>query len=102
MSVPISCSLDWKVMMIELKGVVKRYDELVALNGVSLNISSEIFGLLGANGAGKSTMLKLILGIIKPDEGSVKVNGLEVRIKPVEARKIIGYLPENLVLYERL
>lgn len=89
-------------MMIELKGVVKRYDELIALNGVSLTIGSEIFGLLGANGAGKSTLLKLILGIIKPDEGSVKVNGIEVRIKPVEVRKTIGYLPENLVLYERL
>jgi ABC-2 type transport system ATP-binding protein len=88
--------------MIKLESVVKRYDKLVALNEVNLTIGKEIFALLGANGAGKSTMLKLILGIIEPDEGKILVANQEVKYSLVETRQKIGYLPENLVLYERL
>lgn len=88
--------------MIKLEKVVKRYDQLVALNEVSLTIGKEILALLGANGAGKSTMLKLILGMIEPDEGKLLVAEHEVKYNLVETRQKIGYLPENLVLYERL
>jgi ABC-2 type transport system ATP-binding protein len=88
--------------MIEIEGVVKRYGELVALDKVSLSIGSDLFALVGANGAGKSTLLKLILGVIEPDEGRVIVCGHNVKSKPVKVRQLIGYLPENLVLYERL
>lgn len=88
--------------MIKLDSVVKRYGDLIALNQVSLSIGTEIFALLGANGAGKSTMLKLILGMIEPDEGKVLVADKEVKFNYVQTRQIIGYLPENLVLYERL
>lgn len=88
--------------MIVLEQVVKRYGDLVALNQVDLTIGAEILALLGANGAGKSTMLKLILGIVEADEGRVLVGGHNARYKPVEVRRLIGYLPENLVLYERL
>lgn len=88
--------------MIKLDSVVKCYGDLIALNKVSLSIGKEIFALLGANGAGKSTMLKLILGMIEPDEGTVLVAEKEVKYNYVQTRQIIGYLPENLVLYERL
>ncbi|MBI4852444.1 MAG: ABC transporter ATP-binding protein [Acidobacteria bacterium] len=88
--------------MIKLDSVTKCYGELKALNEVSLSIGSEIFALLGANGAGKSTMLKLILGMIEPDSGIVLVKDKEVKFNYVQTRQAIGYLPENLVLYERL
>lgn len=88
--------------MIKLESVVKRYGDLKALNEVNLTIGKEIFALLGANGAGKSTMIKLILGMIEPDTGRVLVADKEVKYHLVETRQIIGYLPENLVLYERL
>src|SRR5438093_507661 len=88
--------------MIEIDGVVKRYGELVALGGVSLKINAEILGLIGANGAGKSTLFKLILGMIEPDAGRILVCGHDVKAKPIRVRQLIGYLPENLVLYERL
>lgn len=88
--------------MISFEGVTKSYDKLTALDDVTFSIDNEVFGLLGANGAGKSTLLKLILGIIEPDKGRVMVNGHEVKHNSVSTRKLIGYLPENLVLYERL
>ncbi|MBI3949200.1 MAG: ABC transporter ATP-binding protein [Acidobacteria bacterium] len=87
---------------LEIKNVTKRYDELVAVNHVSFAINREIFGLLGANGAGKSTLHKAILGLIKMDEGEIHVCGHHLRRYPIEAKKLIGYLPEDLHLYERL
>ncbi|MBL8148396.1 MAG: ABC transporter ATP-binding protein [Blastocatellia bacterium] len=88
--------------MIKIGEVVKRYNKITALNRVSLNIGAEVVALLGANGAGKSTLLKLLLGLIEPDEGRVEVCGHEVKRHPITVRGLIGYLPENLVLYERL
>jgi ABC-2 type transport system ATP-binding protein len=88
--------------MIEFQGVVKHYNTLTALNNVTFTIGAEVFGLLGANGAGKSTLLKLILGLLEPDAGRVLVNGKEVKTYSVGVRRLIGYLPENLLLYERL
>lgn len=88
--------------MIVLESVVKKYGELTALDGVSLEIGTDTLALLGANGAGKSTLLKLILGLIEPDKGRVVVFGHEVKREPVRVRSLLGYLPENLLLYERL
>lgn len=88
--------------MIVLEGVLKKYGELTALDRVSLEIRADALALLGANGAGKSTLLKLILGLIEPDEGRVLVCGHEVRREPVRVRSFLGYLPEDLLLYERL
>ena len=86
-----------------VESLVKRYHETVALDGVSLEVApGEIFGLLGANGAGKSTLLKSVLGLIRPDEGVVRVCGDEVRRDPLVVRRRIGYLPEDLRLYDRL
>ena len=80
----------------------KAYGEVVALDGVSLEADGEILGLIGANGAGKSTLYRSILDLVALDEGTIEVGGLEVGRRSVEARRLIGYLPEELHLYDRL
>lgn len=88
---------------IELAGVSKSFGALKAVKKLSLVVKpGEIRGLLGPNGSGKSTTMKMILGLLKPDYGSVKVRGIDVKAKPVEARRIIGYVPETPFLYEYL
>ncbi|MCB9383441.1 MAG: ABC transporter ATP-binding protein [Bryobacterales bacterium] len=88
---------------LEALHVVKRYHDKAALDDVSLGVEQgEIFGLLGANGAGKSTLLKSVLGLVRPDAGEIRVLGEEVKRDPLAARRKIGYLPEDLRLYDRL
>jgi len=62
----------------------------------------ELFGLIGANGAGKSTLLKIIVGLLAPDQGEVTVGDVDVLQNPVQARKLIGYSPEEPILYDYL
>lgn len=87
---------------LEIREVVKRYGETVALDGVSFDVDGGIFGLLGANGAGKSTLYRAILDTVVLDGGEIRVHGLDVRRKGPEARRRVGYLPEELRLYDRL
>ena len=88
---------------IELKGVSKSFGAINAVKELGLVVKpGEIRGLLGPNGSGKSTTMKMILGLLKPDSGSVNVCGIDVRAKPVEARRTIGYVPETPFLYEYL
>ena len=86
---------------IEVNNVAKSYGPVVALKGLSFRLTSgEKCALLGPNGAGKSTTLKLLVGLLKPDQGEVKVGGLDP--SSTEARKIIGYLPEDASPYRTL
>jgi len=83
--------------------VSKSFGTLKAVNEFSLFVGAgEIRGLLGPNGSGKSTTMKMILGMLKPDSGAINVCGIDVRSKPVEARRYIGYVPETPFLYEYL
>ncbi len=81
---------------------VNRSDKEV-LNGISFNVkSSEVYALLGGNGAGKSTTLLCFLGFLKPAGGRLSVNGVDVVEDPTSAREAIAYLPESASLYEHL
>lgn len=92
--------------MIEVTGLEKKYDELQILKNIDLTIKKgEIFGLVGLSGAGKSTLLRCINGLVPYEEGSLKVNGIEVKqLKKSELRefrKNIGMIFQNFSLLER-
>ncbi len=88
--------------LVEVEGVTKRYGELTAVDDVSFTVGPEVFGLLGSNGAGKSTTIKMLVGLLLPDAGAIRVAGHDARADGIEARRAVGYLPEDLELYERL
>lgn len=86
--------------MIEVRGLSKSFGTMKALDDVSFRINrGEILGFLGPNGAGKSTTMKIVTTFLAPDGGSVKVDGVDVLEHPLEVRRRIGYLPENVPLY---
>ncbi len=88
---------------IEVSNLTKTYGKVVALNGVSLEVAKgEVLGLLGPNGAGKSTLMKIVVGILRPTSGYVKVGGVDVAKDPEDAKRNVGYLPENPSLYTGL
>lgn len=90
--------------MIELNEISKSYNgKYKAVDNLTLTINSgEIFGFLGPNGAGKSTTIKMITGIIKPDNGSINVNGVDILKQPIEAKQQIGYVPDSPDMFLRL
>ena len=89
--------------VVAIESVIKRYAALVAVNQVSLSVApGEIYGLLGANGAGKSTLMRMMTGIAQPDEGRVLIQGTDIVRDGPKAKRHLGYLAEELVLYERL
>jgi ABC-2 type transport system ATP-binding protein len=75
--------------------VTKRYPGVTALDSLSLSLEPGIIGLVGANGAGKSTFIRILLGLLAPTSGSVEVLGINSLTHPLEVRKYIGYLPEH-------
>ena len=88
---------------VELRRVAKRYADIVAVDYIDLDVKyGEIFGLLGPNASGKSTTLKMILGLVKPDSGSVKVLGINAEDDPVAVKRQVGYVPETPRIYEFL
>ena len=88
------------VQAIQVKGLHKSYGAHKALRGIDFEVSEgEVVGFLGPNGAGKSTAMKILTGFISPSSGSAKVFDREVLTHPIDARKHIGYLPENAPIY---
>jgi gliding motility-associated transport system ATP-binding protein len=86
--------------MIEVQQLTKRYGELTAINNVSFSVASgQILGFLGPNGSGKTTTMRIITGFMPASSGTVKVAGFDIFDDSFEARKRIGYLPENPPLY---
>ena len=86
--------------MIEVSGLSKSFGTMKALDDVSFRLGrGEILGFLGPNGAGKSTTMKIITTFLAADGGTVKVDGIDVLEQPLEVRRRIGYLPENVPLY---
>ena len=86
--------------MIEVENVSRFFGDFCAVNDISFSIpTGEIVGLLGPNGAGKTTTMRMITGFLEPSKGSVKIDGIDVVENPVEAKKKIGYMPENAPVY---
>jgi len=89
--------------MIELINVTKRYDDTTVVDNLNIQIKTgEIVGIIGHNGAGKSTTLKMIAGLVEPTSGEVRVMGRDIRKEGVKIKQHIGYLSEESPLYEAM
>ena len=89
--------------LVVVEEITKKYGDLTAVNNVSISINAgEVYALVGANGAGKSTLIRMIIGITEPDSGRRLVCGEDLAHGKPEAKRHLGYLPEELVLYEQL
>jgi ABC-2 type transport system ATP-binding protein len=98
LSTPSSLSL-----AVETHDLVRTFGEFVAVDHVNLNVSrGSFFGFLGPNGAGKSTTIKMLTGLLAPTSGKVRVLGRDIEKEPLEVRRRIGVVPEDLNLFERL
>jgi ABC-2 type transport system ATP-binding protein len=88
---------------VEISNLTKTFGDVMAVDNISLQVKNgEIYGLLGPNGAGKTTTLKVIMGLLDPDSGITSVMGFNSLENPVEVKAVVGYVPEETVLYESL
>jgi ABC-2 type transport system ATP-binding protein len=88
---------------IEVSNLTKKFGHFVAVNNVTFNVAKgEVFGFLGANGAGKSTTIRMLCGLLNPTSGSAKVGGFDISREPEEVKKTIGYMSQKFSLYEDL
>jgi len=86
--------------MLQIDRLIKRFGGYTAVNGLSINIApGELFALLGPNGAGKTTTINCLLGFIRPDEGRALIDGLNVVEAPLETKRRLAYIPEQVNLY---
>jgi ABC-2 type transport system ATP-binding protein len=89
--------------MIEAQNLSRRYGDFTAVDGISFSVGEgEIVGMLGPNGAGKTTTIRMITGFLPPTSGRVTVAGKDLVDAPREARRELGYLPENVALYTEM
>ncbi|MBR9911954.1 MAG: ABC transporter ATP-binding protein [Gammaproteobacteria bacterium] len=89
--------------MLEVNQLTRQYDSYTAVDNVSFAIDKgEIVGLLGHNGAGKTTIMKMLCGYLEPNEGTVQVAGLNLAQEPLRVQRLLGYLPENLPVYPEM
>ena len=85
---------------IEAKNLKKSFGDFVAVDNINLTVErGEVVGFLGPNGAGKSTTMKMLTGFLEPDGGEIFIEGIDLKTKPLEAKKSIGYLPEGAPSY---
>ncbi len=86
--------------IIRVEGLTRRFGQFTAVDGVSFQVQQgEIFGYLGANGAGKSTTIRMLCGLLAPTEGKATVAGQDVRSKPEQVKRVIGYMSQKFSLY---
>ncbi|MFB4167144.1 ABC transporter ATP-binding protein [Virgibacillus sp. JSM 102003] len=89
--------------IIKVSNASKSYDDQLAVDHLSLQIpKGEIYGLLGPNGAGKTTAILMLLGLSEPTSGSVSVCGINSTRQPIEVKRRVGYLPDNLGFYQNM
>lgn len=88
---------------LEAMGLHKKFGGAVAVNDVSLSVrQGSIFGFVGPNGAGRTTTLSMMTGLLRPGAGQVLVGGIDVWREPIEAKKLLGVLPDRMRLFDRL
>lgn len=86
-----------------IRGLAKRFGQKIAVNGINLDVpAGSFYGLVGPNGAGKTTALSMATGLMRPDYGKVWVHGVDVWEKPLEAKRLMGVLPDGVRLFDRL
>jgi ABC-2 type transport system ATP-binding protein len=89
--------------MIEAVGLQKRYGATFAVKGVDLAVApGEIVGFLGPNGAGKTTTIKMLIGLLRPSAGTARIGGFDIQHEPLRAKALLGYLPDQPYLPEKL
>ncbi len=89
--------------IIDIHGLVKRYGEFIAVDRVDLSVyTNEIFGILGPNGAGKTTTLEMVEGLRTPDDGTIRVAGIDVTRDPVAVKRVIGVQLQTTALFDHL
>jgi len=87
--------------VIEIRGLTKRYPSQTAVDNLSLEVQEgEIFGFLGPNGAGKTTTILMLLGLSEPTAGAARVCGFDPTREPLQVKRVVGYLPENVGFYD--
>jgi ABC-2 type transport system ATP-binding protein len=90
-------------ILVEVENLTKYYGDTPAIDGVTFEMKKgEILGFLGPNAAGKTTTMRIMTGFMPPTSGTVRIAGIDVQEEPVEAKRLMGYLPENVPLYEDL
>jgi ABC-2 type transport system ATP-binding protein len=91
------------VPALSLRGLAKRFGDKIAVDGISLDVpAGSFYGIVGPNGAGKTTTLSMATGLLRPDFGSAHVHGVDVWQRPLEAKKLMGILPDGVRLFDRL
>ena len=87
--------------MLELINLTKKYGDFTAVDNISFNVEDgEIFGLLGPNGAGKSTTVSMISTVLSPTKGEIIINNKSLKKNPMDCKKIMGIVPQDLALYQ--
>lgn len=89
--------------MLQLISLTKKFGTFTAVNNINLRVEAgDFFGFLGQNGAGKTTTIKMITGLYSPTAGKVLINNIDIQKKPIEAKSLIGYIPDQPFIYEKL
>jgi ABC-2 type transport system ATP-binding protein len=88
---------------IVIKNLTKKYGEYIAVDDISIKVNhGEIFGFLGPNGAGKTTTIKILAGLLKPDQGEIIINGHDIEKDPMKCKLTTGHIPDRPFIYEKL
>ena len=89
--------------MIRIENLTKKFGDFLAVDDLTIHLKAgEVYGFLGPNGAGKTTTIKMMAGLYAPTSGSISVGGFDIQRSPEEAKSIMGYIPDQPFLYEKL